>query len=316
MGAPDNRLDTRPRAGQHDLVTALNPGTDTAFRRRLAWTAPAGVLVAALVASTGALFGERPGLSSALALAAVLALVALLLQWLTRRVLVRLISTAAEGHSLRLQLDAVRRTNEAFRDLAHHDHLTGLPNRGLLHDRLGHAIAQSRREANQLALLFLDLDGFKAVNDCFGHGFGDRVLVDLAGQIRDSVRAGDTVARLGGDEFVVLLDPVAGPEDAGRVAAKVRGAVRAPIRLDGHEVSMTASIGISMFPRDGDSPDALMKSADAAMYRAKQTPSEHDSAAAGPVPAPGAFGGSVVPSGLLTDVTHRPAPMLRPRTVG
>lgn len=293
VGAPDNRLDTRRRAGQHVPVTAPNPGTDLAFRHRLAWAAPAGVLVAAVVASMGALFGERPGLSSALALAAAIVLVALLLRWLTRGVLVRLSTAAAEGHTLRLELDAARRTNEAFRNLAHHDHLTGLPNRGLLHDRLSHAIARARRQANHLALLFLDLDAFKAVNDSFGHGFGDRVLVDLARRLRDSVRAGDTVARLGGDEFVVLLDPVSGREDAGRVAAKVRGAVRAPIHVDGHEVAMTASIGMSLFPHDGVSPDALMKSADAAMYRAKLTDTGRDAAAEGVVSARGSFAGPV-----------------------
>jgi len=260
-------------------------------RRTLAWAAPAGVLAGAFVAAVGARLGERPSLLGVLALAVVLAMIAQLLRALTRSILVRLNAAATEADVLRAELDAVRRTNEAFRDLAHHDHLTGLPNRSLLLDRLGVAIARSERQASHLALLFLDLDGFKAVNDRYGHGFGDRVLVDLARRIRASVRAGDTVARLGGDEFVVLLDPVAGPEDGTRVAAQVRAAVRAPICLDGCEVSLVASVGMSVYPRDGAAPDALMKSADAAMYRAKHEGRDGD------------------------ESTHRAAPMLRQRTI-
>ena len=253
------------------LLLSLAPDRpDFALRRRLGWAAPAGAAFASIIAAVGAALGDRPSAFAALVLGAALATVALLLRGLTSFVLVRLSAAAAEADVLRAELDAMRQTNDAFRDLAYHDQLTGLPNRGLLYDRLGLAVAQSHREASHLALLFLDLDDFKAVNDSLGHGFGDRVIVDLAQRIRGCVRAGDTVARLGGDEFVVLLDPVAGAEDAARVAAKVRDAVRVPSRLDGREVFITASIGISVYPADGTSPEALVKNADAAMYRDKQ----------------------------------------------
>jgi diguanylate cyclase (GGDEF)-like protein len=199
----------------------------------------------------------------ALALVAAVALVSLLVAGLASRILVRLDAAVTERETLRAELDAAR-------NLAYHDDLTGLPNRSLLYDRLGVAIAHSRRQASRLALLFLDLDDFKAVNDSFGHGFGDRLLVELATRVRGGVRAGDTVARVGGDEFIVLVDGVTGTEDAAHVAAKVLDAVRAPFRLDGHEVSIAASLGMSVYPDDGMSSDALVRSADAAMYRDKR----------------------------------------------
>jgi diguanylate cyclase (GGDEF)-like protein len=247
---------------------------DVALRRRLGWAAPAGAAFAGLVAAMGAAFGDRPGAFAALAVAAAMAMAALLLRGLTSGILLRLSAAVTEADALRAELATVRQTNEAFRDLAHHDSLTGLPNRGLLYDRLGVAIAHAHRQTSHLALLFLDLNDFKSVNDSFGHGFGDRLLVELANRIRGSVRAGDTVARLGGDEFVVLLDTVTGAEDAACVAAKVRHVVRAPYRLDGHEVPIAASIGMSVYPGDGTTADELMRSADAAMYRDKQREAE------------------------------------------
>jgi diguanylate cyclase (GGDEF)-like protein len=255
---------------------ALDRRADSTLERRLGWAAWAGTATTALAAAVGAALAERPSVVAAFALAAVLATVPLLLRGLTRLLTSRLAAAAAEADALRAELEALRQTNDAFRDLAHHDQLTGLPNRGLLYDRLGLAIAQSHRQASHLAVLFVDLDDFKAVNDSFGHAFGDRVLVDLARRIRGCVRAGDTVARLGGDEFVVLLDPVGGVEDAARVAAKVRDRVRLPIRVDGRQAAVTASIGISVYPGDGTSADALMGSADAAMYRDKQPASVRD----------------------------------------
>ena len=167
-----------------------------------------------------------------------------------------------------------------LRNLAYHDDLTGLPNRSLLYDRLGLALAHAEREGSRLAVLFVDLDGFKAVNDCFGHDFGDRFLVELATRLRASVRAGDTVARFGGDEFVVLLNSVTGAEDAALVAAKVRGAVEAPFLRDGHTVEVVASVGIGVYPGDGASPEALVKRADADMYRDKPRPAPVQESAA------------------------------------
>ena len=222
-----------------------------------------------LLASAGAALGDRPTVVGALVLAAALAVATLSLRRLATRVLTRLDAAATERDTLRAELAAALRAKGALRDLAYHDELTGLPNRGLLYDRLGLSIAHGHRQASHLAVLFLDLDDFKFVNDSFGHGCGDRLLVDLAARLRRSVRAGDTVARFGGDEFVVLLDSVSGAEDALRVAAKVLEAVRAPFRLEDHVVSIGASVGVSVYPADGTTPDALVRSADEAMYRNK-----------------------------------------------
>jgi diguanylate cyclase (GGDEF)-like protein len=191
-----------------------------------------------------------------------------------RRLVARLLkgSGQVEGErdGLRVALANMQEQERHFRGLAYHDELTGLPNQRLFDDRLSLAIAHSSRERSRLAVLYLDLDGFKAVNDSFGHGLGDRVLVELAGRLRGSVRGEDTVARLGGDEFAVLLPQVTGAADAGRVVHKLVDALRAPFVVDGSEVAIRASVGVAVFPDDGDSAGALVRSADAAMYRAKQ----------------------------------------------
>jgi diguanylate cyclase (GGDEF)-like protein len=262
-------------------------GADLALRRHLAWAVPAGAALATLAAAAGAEFRDRPTVLGALALIAAVALLPLLIRGLATRILVRLEAESTERKTLQDELDAARRTKDEFRDLAYHADLTGLPNRSLLYDRLGLAVTHARRQGSLLALLFLDLDDFKAVNDSFGHGSGDRVLVELATRVRGSVRAGDTVARYGGDEFIVLLDKVTGAQDAAHVAAKVLEAVRGPYRLDGHEVSIAASVGVSVYPGDGASPDELVKSADAAMYRDKRQAATPDPGARS---MPGAFG--------------------------
>jgi diguanylate cyclase (GGDEF)-like protein/PAS domain S-box-containing protein len=153
--------------------------------------------------------------------------------------------------------------------LANHDALTGLPNRNLLRDRAEQAILQARREGRQLALLFMDLDRFKLVNDSWGHPFGDALLVDMAGRLSAAVREGDTVARLGGDQFVILLPELKRAEDASRVADKVLASLDRPFEHEDRRVPVTGSIGIASFPRDGETLEALLQSADAAMYRAK-----------------------------------------------
>jgi diguanylate cyclase (GGDEF)-like protein len=236
----------------------------------LGWLAPAAAAFAALAVAAGAAFRDRPTAFGALTIAGAVATVFLLARWFAARVREGLHDASAGHTRLETELAAVREAKEEFRILAHHDDLTGLPNRVLFHDRLGLAIMHSSRHSSHLALLFLDLDDFKGVNDSFGHVSGDRVLVELADRIRGTVRAEDTVARLGGDEFIVLLAQVTGAEDAARVAAKVLRAVRAPLRLDGHEVSIGASVGVSVFPGDGVSPEELVRSADRAMYRAKE----------------------------------------------
>jgi diguanylate cyclase (GGDEF)-like protein len=259
----DRRQVTPPLSVERERVA------DPVLRRQLGWAAPAGAGLATIAAAAGAAFGDRPGFFSILVLVAAVAMVPLLFRELAVRAQAGLDDAVTERDTLQAELDAARTTKEELRTLAYHDDLTGLPNRSLLHDRLGLAIAHCLREASHLAVLFLDLDDFKSVNDSLGHGVGDRLLVELATRIRSSVRAGDTVARFGGDEFVVLLDTVTGPADAARVAAKVLDAVRAPFRLDDHDVAVAASVGVSVYPGDGTSSEELVRSADVAMYRDK-----------------------------------------------
>ena len=189
--------------------------------------------------------------------------------------LVALALLVATGFSLR-QLDRLQRESAARREsearvetLANSDALTGLPNRTLLRDRVAQAIAQAQRDERLVALLFVDLDRFKFVNDSWGHAFGDALLIEVARRLSRAVRTGDTVARLGGDEFAVLLPSIKRPHAAARVAQKVLDALAAPVRLEGRAVPLTGSAGISVFPADGDSLEALLQNADAAMYRAK-----------------------------------------------
>ena len=259
----DRRQVTPPLSVERERVAG------PVLRRQLGWAAPAGAGLATIAAAAGAAFGDRPSFFSVLVLVAAVAMVPLLFRELAVRAQAGLDDAVTERDTLQAELDAARTTKEELRTLAYHDDLTGLPNRSLLHDRLGLAIAHCLREASHLAVLFLDLDDFKSVNDSLGHSVGDRLLVELATRIRSSVRAGDTVARFGGDEFVVLLDTVTGAADAARVAAKVLDAVRAPFRLDDHEVAVAASVGVSVYPGDGTSPEELVRSADVAMYRDK-----------------------------------------------
>ena len=153
--------------------------------------------------------------------------------------------------------------------LAYYDVLTGLPNRTLLRDRLGQMIAVSHRDGHQFALLFLDLDRFKYINDSMGHSVGDRLLQSVALRIQECVREGDTVARLGGDEFIVLLRE-AGASTASMVAQKLLSTLATPYDLDGQVIATQASIGISVYPDHAQEADILIKNADMAMYRAKE----------------------------------------------
>ena len=153
--------------------------------------------------------------------------------------------------------------------LAQHDALTDLPNRLLLNDRLSEAIALSSRHGRHLAVLFVDLDRFKRINDSLGHVVGDRLLQSVARRLLACVRSTDTVSRQGGDEFVILLSEVAHARDASIKADKVLLALRAPFRVDQHELHVTVSIGIVTYPDDGADAEALIKNADFAMYHAK-----------------------------------------------
>jgi diguanylate cyclase (GGDEF)-like protein len=154
--------------------------------------------------------------------------------------------------------------------LAYHDALTGLANRLLFRDRLEIALARSRRRGDIVGVLFLDLDGFKRINDRLGHGGGDLLLREVGGRLAALTREGDTISRLGGDEFVVLVSDLARTGDVIPVAEKILSAMRVPFSIDAHEVFVTASIGIAVGPADGVDGDVLVKNADAAMYRAKE----------------------------------------------
>ncbi|MDB4884160.1 MAG: hypothetical protein JWL95_2926 [Gemmatimonadetes bacterium] len=153
--------------------------------------------------------------------------------------------------------------------IAYHDSLTGLPNRQLFLNQMGMALHRARRTNSIVAVLFLDLDRFKVVNDSLGHAAGDLLLQTVSERIRSAVRGEDSVTRLGGDEFAVLCTEIASADDAVFVAERIIAAVKRPIFLDGQEVFVTTSLGISLFPSDASQPEALLKNADAAMYRAK-----------------------------------------------
>jgi diguanylate cyclase (GGDEF)-like protein/PAS domain S-box-containing protein len=154
--------------------------------------------------------------------------------------------------------------------LAYRDSLTGLPNRFLFHDRIKTAVNQARRHNRGLAVLYLDLDRFKLVNDTLGHGIGDDLLQRVAERLETAVRAGDTIARLGGDEFAVILPDIKSGDDAGIVARKVLAALNEPFLVSDHRLYAPASIGVSVFPVDGEDAGALLKNADSALYRAKE----------------------------------------------
>jgi diguanylate cyclase (GGDEF)-like protein/PAS domain S-box-containing protein len=167
----------------------------------------------------------------------------------------------------------ITQRKEAEQQLVHqatHDTLTGLPNRLLLEDRVHHAIELAKRENRRIGLMFLDLDRFKIVNDSLGHTAGDQLLKVVADRLRHTLRRSDTVARLGGDEFVVVLTHFQNSTELAEVAEKISAALDEPVELSGHKVHVGASIGIALYPDDGDNFNALMKDADTAMYRAKQ----------------------------------------------
>jgi diguanylate cyclase (GGDEF)-like protein/PAS domain S-box-containing protein len=164
-----------------------------------------------------------------------------------------------------------KRAEEEIRHRANHDPLTELPNRNLLTERLSQAIKQAHRTGTRFAVLFLDLDHFKEVNDSLGHALGDRLLQDAAGRLNRCVRESDTVARQGGDEFVVLLLDIRELPDVATVAEKIVTTLALPFDLEGHEAHVTASVGVTLFPDDGEDVETLFRNADLAMYRAKAT---------------------------------------------
>jgi diguanylate cyclase (GGDEF)-like protein len=163
-----------------------------------------------------------------------------------------------------------RKAKAALSKMAYHDQLTQLPNRRLLIDRLGTAIANAGRRKLRLAVMFLDLDLFKQINDTLGHYVGDQVLIEVANRLCQCVRLGDTVSRLGGDEFVILQLDLKDQTDAVLLADRLIASITQTMHVSGHALSITVSIGIALYPESATDPDLLLKCADNAMYRAKQ----------------------------------------------
>src|SRR6185295_17115193 len=163
-----------------------------------------------------------------------------------------------------------KRSEERLSFLAQYDVLTGLPNRALFYDRLRQAVGRAKREQTMVGLMFLDLDRFKQINDTLGHAAGDRVLKVVAERLKRFLREVDTIARLGGDEFTVVIEGVTAPEQLGAIAEKIRSAMAEPVDLDGREMSISSSIGITLYPRDAQDIEQLVKNADIAMYHAKR----------------------------------------------
>jgi diguanylate cyclase (GGDEF)-like protein len=163
-----------------------------------------------------------------------------------------------------------RKAQERLAYMATHDPLTGLPNRPLFKDRLTLALTHAKRDQQRLAVMLLDLDHFKDVNDALGHTVGDELLQVISARLRMALRQGDTVARIGGDEFLLLLPGIVRSEDAARIAEKILEAVHQPLEREGRRFRVTVSIGIAIYPEDGDDADTLMRKADEAMYGAKK----------------------------------------------
>ncbi len=188
-------------------------------------------------------------------------------------------SEVQDRHVLEEQLAEVTRQGEADRHAALHDPLTGLPNRALFDDRLEHGMAQAKRHGWALAVMFLDLDGFKNINDTYGHDAGDDLLRQIAVRLKENTRSDDTVFRHGGDEFLYLLMEVRDERDIVSVAGKLIKAIQAPCDIDLHGLiispSVSASIGIAVYPKNGATAQMLVKSADKAMYRAKRDKAGH-----------------------------------------
>lgn len=182
-----------------------------------------------------------------------------------------------DQHNLLLEEKVKQRTseladaNQRLRHLANHDPLTGLPNRILFFKHLNHAIVQAKHHQRELAILFIDLDNFKTINDTFGHAQGDQMLRKVAKCLRSNLRENDMVSRLSGDEFAVIVEGLSSHHDAIIVVKKLLGALSNSLKVGEASVELTASIGVSIYPLDGEDPDTLVRQADTAMYRVKHT---------------------------------------------
>jgi diguanylate cyclase (GGDEF)-like protein len=168
-----------------------------------------------------------------------------------------------------LDITAPKELEEQLAHRAFHDPLTDLPNRALFNDRLEHALARAVRQRGLLAVLFLDLDDFKDVNDTFGHEAGDRMLIEVAQRVRSALRVGDSAARFGGDEFMVLLEDLEDRDEASRVAERLARVIAEPLEIEGREWRVSASIGVALSRGAEEPASELLRRADAEMYRVK-----------------------------------------------
>jgi diguanylate cyclase (GGDEF)-like protein/PAS domain S-box-containing protein len=183
-----------------------------------------------------------------------------------------LVGDAIDGvvHATVVDISDRKRAEEQIEFHAYHDVLTHLPNRKLFTDRLRHGLTRAKRNNKTVAVMFIDVDHFKTINDTLGHTAGDELLLEMARRLRECVRDDDTVARLGGDEFTIILSELRHPEDAVGVAQKILAAVQEPLHIGGMPIVVSASIGIALYPDDGLDPESLLRNADSAMYRAKE----------------------------------------------
>jgi diguanylate cyclase (GGDEF)-like protein len=185
-------------------------------------------------------------------------------------VVVLFLMVARRNRQLAQSVAALVEAQDTLHHIAYHDALTGLPNRALLADRLRQDMRRARRDGHRIAVAYIDLDGFKAANDTYGHAVGDRLLVEVAGRLREVLRDGDTVARLGGDEFVAVLSGVEPRHHGVAVIERLLAAIAEPVSIDGRTLQVSGSVGVSYFPQDGEiEADQLLRQADHAMYDAK-----------------------------------------------
>lgn len=177
--------------------------------------------------------------------------------------------TIANALALTFEIDKRKKVEQTLDYKAHHDELTHLSNRALFLDRLEHAIKKAKRQNTLLAVLFIDLDRFKEINDSLGHEMGDAVLIEVADRLREHLREIDTIARLGGDEFTLIIEDIEDIQKVNAIASKLLSTLQQPMEIQGHQLYVTTSIGISLFPLDGNDPQSLLRNADSAMYKAK-----------------------------------------------
>jgi len=191
--------------------------------------------------------------------------------WVLKNLMIVGDGAGAKIHTTLVDISDRKRAEEQIEFHAYHDVLTGLPNRKLFTDRLGQSLNRSRRSSKAVAVMFVDLDHFKTINDTLGHTAGDELLLEMSRRLRACIRDDDTVARIGGDEFTIILSDLRHPEDAAAVAQKILETVQIPLSISGMPIEVTASIGIALFPVDGNDPESLLRNADSAMYRAKES---------------------------------------------